>query len=110
MKLCPYCAEEIQDAAIKCKYCGEFLDISMSDPTQAPLKWYYKTISLLIIIASVGPFGLPLIWWHPRLKLLWKIIITIAIVILTWMTFVASVELLKALKESYAEALKMMNM
>jgi uncharacterized membrane protein YvbJ len=110
MKLCPYCAEEIQDAAIKCKYCGEFLNISMSDTSPAPLKWYFKTISLLIIIASVGPFGLPLIWWHPQLKLHWKVIITIAILIFTWMTVIASIHLLETLKESYAEALKMMNL
>ena len=67
-KLCPFCAEEIKEAAAKCKHCGEFLFEKKSKkivhtnknlfvgPTKFT-KWIDKIIAGKFLILSIFAVG-----------------------------------------------------
>ena len=78
MKKCPFCAEEIQDEAVKCRFCGEFLDKSGKLKT----KWYYSTSAVVVALLCLGPLALPLVWLHPRYKIITKLMVTVIVIAL----------------------------
>ena len=66
-------------------------------------KWYHTTVAVLIMLACLGPFGLPVVWGNPRYSRFTKIWITILVIVVTVLLCYTAYRLILLLIDCFEE-------
>ena len=85
-RTCPMCSISVTADAAFCSACGA--PLGAGNPVASPprLKWYYNVWFVLFMLFFVlGPFGLPLVWKHPRFARWGKWTLTVLMALCLWL-------------------------
>ncbi len=63
------------------------------------LPWYFSGSFLVLTFLTLPPVVLPLVWLHPKLHWLVKVLVSLAVVAVTWITVEAMIRFAQQIDE-----------
>ena len=73
MSRCAFCGAARGEGAGPCPACGE----AAPGPAR---RWWQSNATVIVALAVLGPFALPLVWANPRYKVATKLVLTVMVV------------------------------